>query len=86
MREVYGGPSISRKQRAPGNFMLKAQGSYVGAYVCDHCRTTCDGLYEVAMPSTFTEWLCRGCKEAVTTKQEQPAQLRRAPRALTASA
>lgn len=75
LREVYVGPSISRKQRAPGNFMLNAQGLYVGAYVCAHCRMICEGLYEAATPSTFTEWLCRGCKEAVTTKQEQPGSV-----------
>ena len=51
----------------------------MGAYVCDHCRMTCEGLYEAATPSTSTYWLCRGCKEAFTTKQEQPRQLRRAP-------
>jgi hypothetical protein len=86
LREIYVGPHISRKQRAPGNFMLNAQGLYVGAYVCDHCGTNCEGLYEAATPSTSAYWLCRGCKEGVTTKREQPAQLRRALRALAASA
>ena len=52
--------------------------SSVGAYVCDHCRMTCESLYEAAMPSTSTYWLCRGYKEAVATKQQQPAQLRAA--------
>ena len=51
LREIYIGPPISRKQRAPGYFMLNTQGLYVGAYVCDHCR---EGLYEAATPST--EW------------------------------
>ncbi len=66
--------------------MLNAKGLHVGAYVCDHCRMTCEGLYEVAMPGTSIYWLCRGCKEAVSIKQEPPAQLRRAAVAVAASA
>jgi hypothetical protein len=34
LRQIYVGPPISRKQRAPGNFMLNAQGLYVAAYLC----------------------------------------------------
>ena len=68
-------PSLEKQRGAPGNFVLTAQGLYVGAYVCDHCRMTCEGLYELAKPSTFTYWLCRGCKGAVSVKQEQPAQV-----------
>jgi hypothetical protein len=71
LRQIYVGPPISRKQRAPGNFMLNAQGFYVEAYVCDHCRMTCESVYELATTSTSTYWLCCGSKEAVTTKQEQ---------------
>jgi hypothetical protein len=35
-----------------GNFALNAKGLYMGAYVCDHCRMTWEGLYEVATPGT----------------------------------
>ena len=69
-----------------GNFTLNAKGLYVGANVCDHCRMTSEGLYEVATPGTPTYWLCCGCKEAVTMKREQSAKLQRMPSAPAASA
>ena len=79
LREVYVGPPISKRQRAPRQFLLNAKGLYLGTYVCERCQTGCDGIYDVTTPSGGILWLCRGCKEAFTTKQEQPRQLRRAP-------
>ena len=65
-------------KRPSSHFIPYNRGGYVGSYVCERCRMTCDGVYEARNAHATTEWLCGGCKEGVTTKQEQPAQLRRA--------
>ena len=79
LREVYVGPPLSKRQRAPGQFLLNAKGLCVGRYVCDRCQEGCNGVYHLTTPSTNILWLCAPCKEAIRPKQKQPAQLRRAP-------
>jgi hypothetical protein len=63
--------------------MSHNRGGFVGAYVCERCLGSCDGVYLVREEQS---WLCGACKTVVTTKQEQPAQLRRIPSTLVASA
>ena len=36
-----------------------SQGCFVGAYVCERCRESCDGIYLVREGQS---WLCGGCK------------------------
>lgn len=53
--------------------MSHNRGGFVGAYVCERCLRSCDGVYLVREEQS---WLCGACKTGVATKQEQPAQLR----------
>jgi ribosomal protein S27AE len=55
--------------------MSHNRGGFVGTYVCERCLGSCDGVY---LAREEQRWLCGACKTVVTTKQEQPAQLRRA--------
>ena len=59
--------------------MSHNRGGFVGAYVCERCLGSCDGVYLVREEQS---WLCGACRAAVATKQQQPAQLRRAPRTI----
>jgi len=54
--------------------MSHNRGGFLGAYVCERCLGSCDGVY---LAREEQRWLCGACKTVVTTKQEQPAGLTR---------
>src|SRR5262245_28117948 len=60
LRMWKGGPlrnwSPVKTPKTPSSF---AEGSFVGAYVCDGCRQPCDGLYRTREEQ---RWLCGPCK------------------------
>jgi hypothetical protein len=41
--------------------MGRSGGSFTGAYVCDKCRVSVDGIYFVC---EAREWLCATCRKA----------------------
>jgi hypothetical protein len=48
---------------APLAPMVYAKGRYVGAYICDLCERSCDGVYCVdGEQGGPKRWVCGGCK------------------------
>ena len=48
--------------KTPSTPLRHAQGCFVGAYVCDRCLKSSDGVYLLREEQS---WLCGGCKRRV---------------------